>query len=72
MILQADAKPLILREWDLWWRGRGEARDATGNDGFTFYCELEGKNHPALNFRDRDDKWQTVHCWLLESRRVND
>ena len=34
MILKADAKRRILEEWDRWWRGNGEAREATGTDAF--------------------------------------
>ena len=69
---QAEAERLILNEWDRWWRERGETRAATGNDGFMFYLELEKKNDPALDFTCRGDKWQTVHGWLLNARKVID
>ena len=71
MILQADAKQLILDEFDRWWsEKKGKPGEATGNDGFAFYVALEGKNHPALNFHNGGDKWQEVHAWLRRSGRV--
>ena len=73
MVLKADAEQLIIEEFDRWWSEREKTGEATGTDGFIFYTALEGKDHPALDFRHRGgDKWQTVHGWLRRVGRVKD
>ncbi len=37
-----------------------------------FFADLQRNDGDLLNFRDRGDKWQTVHSWLLSAGLVAD
>jgi hypothetical protein len=69
-----DAKHLVVNEWDKWVKrqpiGPGEA---TGRDSLRFFLELTDTRSPLLNFPSRRrDKWEIVHAWLLNERRVSE
>jgi hypothetical protein len=37
---------------------------------FSFYFEeIQNKRPHLLSFRFKGDKWQQVHCWLMEPQR---
>ena len=72
MIKQSEARMMIRSEWSRWRKDHPEITDPNGNDAFVFYNGLDNDNAPALQFRDRGDRWQTVHGWLLEMGLVKD
>ena len=72
MIKQSEAKKKIYSKWKRWLRDHPGKTEPDGNDAFLFYLELEGREDPALDFRCKGDKWQTVHAWLLNRRLVKD
>ncbi|WP_426406986.1 hypothetical protein [Bradyrhizobium ganzhouense] len=71
MITRDEARRQILIEWQ---------RSATatpkpipnGMDGLTFLADLQRYRPDVLEFRDRGDKWQTVHGWLLWAGFLSD
>ena len=69
---QSEAKLLIRSEWSRWLKQRPKITAPNGNHAFIFYNHLVTINSPALRFRCRGDKWQTVHVWLLEMGLVKD
>ncbi len=69
---QSEAKLLVRSEWSRWLRQHPEITAPTGNYAFAFYNHLVKTNSPALTFRNRGDKWQPVHGWLLEMGLVKD
>jgi hypothetical protein len=70
---QQEAKPLIIREWDLWIQTQSiNSRKASARDSFKFFLELQQARSPLLDFQPRGrDKWQIVHAWLLSEGRVS-
>ena len=72
MIKQSEAKNIIYSEWKLWCREHSNITEPNGNDAFSFYLSLEQRKSRALAFRNRGDKWQTIHAWLRERRLVKD
>jgi hypothetical protein len=70
---QEAAKRLIIREWDRWVRRQPiDSTGASGRDSLKFFLELQDARSPLLDFQTRSrDKWQVVHAWLLEARRVH-
>jgi hypothetical protein len=70
---QQEAKPLIIREWDLWIQTQSiNSRKASARDSFKFFLELQEARFPLLDFQPRGrDKWQIVHAWLLSEGRVS-
>ena len=54
------------------WSLRRNISNATLNDGFTFFLELERTRSHLLEFRDKGDKWQDVKGWLVRARLVSD
>jgi hypothetical protein len=72
-VKQEAAKRLIIREWDRWVRRRPiDSTGAPGRDSLKFFLELQDARSPLLDFQTRSrDKWQVVHAWLLEARRVH-
>ena len=67
-----DAQRSILREWDDC-AASNLAPDtrATGTHGLAFFFGYLRKHRPGLlNFRNRGDKWQAVHGWLLRARKI--
>ncbi|HTB05238.1 MAG TPA: hypothetical protein VK804_32590 [Bradyrhizobium sp.] len=38
-----------------------------------FYCELQDRRSPLLDFRSSGrDRWQIIHGWLRSEKRVTD
>jgi hypothetical protein len=64
----------ILYAWDKWASDQGlVAGDINGAEAFKFFNLLDGGRSPLLDFKSgTEDKWQTVHGWLLSGRRVLD
>lgn len=69
-----EAKRLIINAWDQWIKTQPIAPDqASGRDSLKFYLELKDAQSPFLKFQGRGrDKWQIVHGWLRDQRRVSD
>jgi hypothetical protein len=69
-----ERKSLILREWDSWIQTHPVDPPApTARDALKFFYELQDRRSPLLEFRPgRGDKWQLIHGWLLNERRVTD
>jgi len=70
---QERARRLIIREWDQWVQAQPiDSGDATGRDSLKFFVELQDARSALLNFKATGrDKWQVVHDWLLDARRVH-
>jgi len=71
---QQMRKSLLLREWDQWLQTHPVAPPApTARDTLKFFCELQDRRSPLLDFRPaRGDKWKIIHGWLLDEGRVAD
>jgi hypothetical protein len=68
-----DARRQILAEWRTWAPNHARAAPKpNGMDGLMFFADLQRTNSHLLNFKDRGDKWQTVHGWLLRDGLVSD
>jgi hypothetical protein len=65
---------MILREWDRWIQTEGiDSAGASGRDSLKFFLMLQDAQSELLDFRTRGkDKWQIIHGWLLEARRVKE
>jgi hypothetical protein len=68
MLKKEDAKLAVIREWDAW--SAQHAHEAKIMNGMLFFNYLQTARPDLLNFRERGDKWQDVHGWLLRERRV--
>lgn len=71
---QDEWKSLLLMEWDRWIKTQPvEPPTPTARDTLKFFCELQDKRSPLLDFRpNRRDKWQIIHARLLNEGRVSD
>jgi len=71
---QDERISLLVQEWDRWLQGQSiDPPAATARDTLKFFCELQDRRSPLLDFRsNRRDKWQVVHAWLLNEGRVSD
>jgi hypothetical protein len=71
---QGIRKSLLLQEWDRWLQTQPiDPPAATARDTLKFYCELQDRQSPLLDFRPtRGDKWRVIHAWLLNEGRVSD
>jgi hypothetical protein len=69
-----ERKSLLLLEWDRWLQTQPiEPPAPTAKDTLKFFCELQDKRSPLLDFRPRrHDKWRVIHAWLLNEGRVSD
>ena len=66
---QAEQK--IVAEWDLW-SASNKITNATSGNKLTFYNFLLKERPHLLDFKaSGHDKWQDVHSWLIQSRRVS-
>lgn len=65
-------KQAILREWDRWIQTQPLQRNATERDTRKFFLQLRARHSPTpLDFPARgQDKWQIVHGWLVDARRL--
>ncbi len=69
-----ERKSLLLLEWDCWLQTQPIDPPApTARDTLKFFCELQDRQSPLLDFRpSRGDRWQVIHAWLLNEGRVSD
>jgi hypothetical protein len=65
-----EAKQKIVAEWDSWSLSN-KITNATPGDKLTFYNFLLKERPHFLDFRASGDKWQDVHGWLIQARRVS-
>jgi hypothetical protein len=66
-----DAQQSIILEWDIWAAiNLVPGVQTTGADGLIFFGYLQKHRPGLLNFRNRGDKWHTVHGWLFRARKV--
>jgi hypothetical protein len=67
-------KSLLLLEWDRWLEAQPvDSSEPTARDTLKFFCELQDKGSPLLDFRPgRRDKWQIIHAWLQSAGRVSE
>lgn len=54
------------------WAATNAKGKPNGTDGLIFFAGLQRNDSHLLNFRDRGDKWQTVHGRLLRANLVSD
>jgi hypothetical protein len=71
---QDQWKSQVLQEWDRWLQAQPVDPSApTARDSLKFFCELQDRSSPLLDFRPgRRDKWQIIHAWLHHAGRVAD
>jgi len=70
---QYQRKSLLLQEWDRWIQTQPVKPPATARDSLKFFCELQDRRSPLLDFRPaRGDRWQVIHGWLRDEGRVSD
>ena len=68
---QAEAKPRIIAAFDDWVKAGGR-RNPTGFDGFSFFGDIKRDRPALLEFRTPNpDKWQAIHGWLIQAKRVS-
>jgi hypothetical protein len=67
MIKRDEARRRILAEWPLWSAAQS---NPTLANGLMFFSFLQKERRHLLEFRASGDKWQDVHCWLLQERLV--
>jgi hypothetical protein len=67
-----EAHRSVVHEWDDWAASNlGPDIQGTRTDGLAFFSYLQKHRPTLLNFRNRADKWQTVHGWLLRARKID-
>jgi hypothetical protein len=72
MITKDEARREVFREWHPWAAINVKRTPPSGMDGLMFFSDLQRHKPHLLTFRDRGDKWQTVHGWLLRDKLVAD
>jgi protease II len=65
---QKECRDHIIREWRSWKR---KSSTPTWQEKYDFYSWLETNRPDLLSFRvsKNQDKWQTVHVWLIEAEK---
>ena len=71
MITKDGARRRVLQDWQSLAAANAKPKP-DGMDGLMFFADVHRNNPRVLEFRDRGDKWQTVHAWLLHARLVSD
>src|ERR1700761_4848524 len=68
---QDQWKSQVLQEWDRWLQAQPMVPTSpTARDTLKFFCELQDRSSPLLDFRPgRRDKWQIIHAWLHHAGR---
>lgn len=66
-ILKANARTEVQRMWRLW---DGDKSNEAASK-LIFFGWLRKHRPFFLTFRDSGDRWQTVHCWLIQYERDN-
>ena len=71
---QDERKSLLLREWDRWLQTQPiDTTAPTAKETLKFFCELQDKHSPLVDFRPRrHDRWRVIHALLLHEGRVSD
>jgi len=71
---QDEWKSLLLLEWDRWLKTQPiDPLAPTARDTLKFFCELQDKQSPLLDFRTgRREQWPIIHARLLNEGRVLD
>jgi hypothetical protein len=70
---QDERKSLLLLEWDRWLQTQPHPSRPTARDTLKFFCELQDRRSPLLDFRSGGrDKWQIIRAWLLSEGRVSE
>jgi len=71
---QDERKSLLLLEWERWLQTQPiDPTAPTAKETLKFFCELEDKRSPLLDFRPRrHDRWRVIHALLLNEGRVSD
>jgi hypothetical protein len=64
-----QAKQKIVAEWDSW-SASHKITNATSGDKLTFESFLRKERPHLLDFTS-NDKWQDIHSWLIQARRVS-
>ena len=72
MTTKEESRREVLRAWRDWATTNVKRTPPNGMDGLMFFSDLQRHRPHLLTFRDRGDKWQTVHGWLLRDRLVSD
>jgi hypothetical protein len=71
---QHERKSRLLLEWEHWLQTKPvDRRRPTARDTLMFFCELQDRRSPLLDFRSGGrDKWQIIHAWLISEERVSE
>src|ERR1700691_6102263 len=71
---QDERKSLLLLEWDRWLQTQPiDTTAPTAKETLKFFCELQDKRSPLVDFRPRrHDRWRVIHALLLNEGRVAD
>ena len=71
---QNERKSLLLQEWDRWLQAQPVVPPKPSpRDTLKFYCELQDRRSPLLDFRSGGrDKWQIIDGWLRSEKHVTD
>ena len=71
---QDERKSLLLLEWDRWLQTQPiDPTASTAKETLKFFCELQDRRSPLLDFRPRrHDRWRVIHALLLNEGRVSD
>ena len=66
------AKRAVIRAWDAW-AAKHPHEAATLAGGMVFFTYLQNEHPELLDFKSSPgEKWQAVHGWLLQERRVKE
>jgi len=66
-----ESRDQIIGEWDRWVSyALPEGIEASENHLLGFFSHLKAKCPDMLEFGDVYDRYQTVHAWLLEAKRI--
>ena len=71
MIKRDDAKRRIIAEWHPWIKAENIS-NPNGRHGLQFFCFIQKERSHLLQFSASGDKWQDVHCWLIQAHLVSD
>jgi hypothetical protein len=71
---QDERKSLLLLEWDRWLQTQPiDTTVPTAKETLKFFCELQDRRSPLVDFRPRrHDRWRVIHALLLNEGRVAD
>jgi hypothetical protein len=67
-----ELKSRVLQEWERWLQTQPiNPSRPTDRDTLKFFCELQDRRSPLLDFRSGGrDKWQIIRAWLLNDEGV--